>query len=308
MKKHQACVIIILSSTLILEKMMKSKAPSNLEQRAYKMFEENISVMSKLHRAHLAGKKLTHEQLKRFRKAYELFEKSCKFLQKNGADSELLEEINDAREIVEQRLTDLGLVTPLPPKEESLVVRKKSPKVEDRFILLPTAKRTLVEEKVKKIQDLLQEMVDTFKERKALGTDDLKNIIKKFGRAFVKFQASSKDKAAFDKLRSEYKKILTEGKEVLSNMKDPLVTRLYNSLIHVLQTFFGWLDKLQSSVRGTKTYASQPGRKNWFNKEEPVKDVKKALDKFDAALGEFHEVVEEIKLKVPSSGSRALRN
>ena len=290
---------------------MKSKAPSNLEQRAYKMFEENISVMSKLHRAHLAGKKLTHEQLKRFRKAYALFEKSCKFLQ-NGADSELLEEINDAREIVEQRLIELGLVTPLPPKEESLVVRKKSPKVEERFILLPTAKRTLVEEKVKKIQDLLQEMVDTFKERKALGTDDLKNIIKKFGRAFVKFKASSKDKAAFDKLRSEYKKILTEGKEVLSNMKDPLVTRLYNSLIHVLQTFFGWLDKLQSSVRGTKTDASQPGRKNWFNKEEPVKDavkdVEKALDKFDAALGEFHEVVEEIKLKVPSSGSRALRN
>ena len=200
------------------------------------------------------------------------------------------EEINDAREIAEQRLIELGLVTPLPP----------------------TAKRTLVEEKVKKIQDLLQEMVDTFKERKALGTDDLKNIIKKFGRAFVKFQASSKDKAAFDTLRSEYKKILTEAKEVLSNMKDPLVTRLYNSLIHVLQTFFGWLDKLQSSVRGTKTYASQPGRKNWFNKEEPVKDavkdVEKALDKFYAALGKFHEVVEEIKLKVPSSGSRALRN
>jgi len=186
------------------------------------------------------------------------------------------------------------------------------PQVEDRFIPLPTAKRNLVKEKVKEIQDLLREMVDALGQLKALRKDALKNIVKNLDRVFVKFQASSKDKAAFDTLRSDNKKILTEGKKVLSNMKDPLVTRLYNSLIHVCQIFFGWLDKLQSTVRKTPMLADDPQRARWFVKAEtPVQTAKEqlheAFGKLDAALKEAHEVVNEIKTKTdeyyPTPGS-----
>ncbi len=284
--------------------------------------DKMVKVMGRLNREFMRSGKFNRVEFQKAHKGFikhaEILELSLSNMAKD-AQAKITERLEETRDIVGGFLDNLKdvLVIPAPLKAkpvEEIHTPEPTPSHvhETSLIVLPPAKKTLVEVEVKKIQELLKDITkNLYKNNPKLNTVEVLGIFEKLNEAARDYKKSPMDRAAFNILNSEYTSIIKGSKKIIDKMHDPILTRLYNSVIEVFTTFFGWLDKLQSTVRKTPMLADDTQRARWFVKAEtPVQTAKEQLHGafgiLDAALKDAREVVNEIKTDeyLPTPGSQ----
>lgn len=115
----------------------------------------------------------------------------------------------------------------------------------------------------------------------------LSSMAKHMAAAIAEFQLSIRDDKAFSKLDMACGMLFNQD---ASYIKDPMMQRLWHSVITTVKAFLKLLDCVQSKITGKEI--DQPGREHLF--KTPSLPVHEAKEKFKKALDHMSEEMEKI--------------
>jgi len=166
-------------------------------------------------------------------------------------------------------------------EEEEEVQLQAEPKVTIAQVPIPRKTETnnrnnaLIETSIKKLQAALSGMGKI---------PALKNAARSINSAIGDFSTSNRSQNDVNVLKFTCDGTLFWEKEKIKNMKDPMLTRIFNALVNTMNTFLSMLDWMQSKVTGAL----------FFRPNSPVSPAQKTLKEVNSKIGEFNDALDNL--------------
>lgn len=148
------------------------------------------------------------------------------------------------------------------------------------------ARDELIDAEIEKLSQALDRMANSMPQ--------LHNVAINIKLRIRDFQASAKDQNALFALNQNCSALLHNERKTMKN--DPLLTRVFHTLVTTVKAFLNWLDWVQSKITGKMI--DKPGRNHMLKTPAlPAAEAKLRLNTFETALKTMHSELELVVQK-----------